>query len=68
MQCRNHVVVVVSLLVPGPSADVRVRERRDLKLCASDIDAECLSPPLPTRPGQHVIEWGVTVGCFSPKL
>jgi hypothetical protein len=84
MQFRNHVVVVVSLLVLGASAILGATVQSTTscpvpgtmsqsenvatsELCASGIDAGCLPPPLQTRPGQHLIEWGVTGGCFGPK-
>lgn len=85
MKLRNHVVVVVSILVLGasailgatvqsssscplsgttlPSATVATAE-----LCASGVAASCLLIPPPVHPGQHLIEWGASEGCFGPKL
>jgi hypothetical protein len=38
------------------------------ELCASGVEPGCLLPPTPEHPGQHLVQWGASGGCFGSKL
>jgi hypothetical protein len=84
MKRRNHVVVVVSLVVLGASAvlgatvqssspclrsgsTIATENVATSTLCASGIDVGC-AIAIPVHQGQHLVEWGISQGCFGPKL